>query len=386
MSWSKKDGKTFWKLLGKLDKKSDEKIFKEGISGDRWVSHFESISNSGINSNKQQTIPLNTIERGQLDYDITYEEIKLASYILRNGKSSGYDSISNEMILSLLRVSPDAIRILFNSIFKHPEGLSAWNLSMIIPIYKKGSKMNPENYRGISLLSCLGKFFTAILNQRLLHFVIRNNVLSKSQLGFMPGNRTSDALLILHNLINYYCHKKRDHIFGCFVDFEKAFDKVPRNILFQKLLKYNINGGFYNCLVNLYANDKSCVKIGQYISPFFDRTQGVKQGCILSPLLFNIFLSDFQNVMEKEENEPVEIKSGESLGCIIWADDILLLAKSEEGLRNMIKNLKSYTEANGMSINITKTKAMVFNKTGRHIRRSFQFGGKKSNQQDNINT
>ena len=184
----------------------------------------------------------------------------------------------------------------------------------------------------------------------------------------MPGNRTSDALLILHNIINYYCHKKKSHIFGCFVDFEKAFDKVPRNILFQKLLNYNINGEFYNCLVHLYTDDKTCVKIGPYISSFFNRTQGVKQGCILSPLLFNIFLSDFQHVIEKKENDPVEIQSGETLGCIIWADDIVLLAKSEDGLKNMLKKLRSYTEENGMSINVTKTKVMVFNKTGRHIK------------------
>ena len=189
--------------------------------------------------------------------------------------------------------------------------------------------MDPGNYRGISLLSCFGKFFTAILNQRLLTFVIENKILSNAQLGFIPGNRTSDALLILYNLINYYCHKNKSHIFGCFVDFQKAFDKVPRYTLFKKLLDYEINGIFYNCLVNFYVEDKACIKVGNQISSFFSRTQGVKQGCILSPLLFNIFLADFQKDIEKGENEPTEIAPGAPLGCIIWADDILLLAKSD---------------------------------------------------------
>ena len=81
----------------------------------------------------------------------------------------------------------------------------------------------------------------------------------------------------------------------------------------------------------------------------------MKQGCILSPLLFNIFLSDFQKDIEKEENDPVEIKSADPLGCIIWADDILLLSKSEVGLSNMLNTLKLYTEKNGMSINVDKT-------------------------------
>ena len=375
MSWSKKESKTFWKLLDKLDKKKDDNVFKEGISGERWVSHFISISNK--KEGMTNTFPSNTKSKGKLDYEITIDEIKLGAYILRNGKAPGHDSISNEMIASLLSTKPEVIKALFNAVLQHPSVISTWSMSMILPIHKKGSKMNPENYRGISLLSCFGKFFTAILNQRLLTFAIENKILSNAQLGFMPGNRTSDALLILYNLINFYCHKNKNHIFGCFVDFQKAFDKVPRYTLFQKLLNYDINGNFYNCLVNLYLEDKACIKVGNQISNFFSRTQGVKQGCILSPLLFNIFLSDFQKDIEKEENEPIDIAPGDPMGCIIWADDILLLSKSELGLSNMLKTLKTYTEKNGMSINLDKTKVMIFNKNGRHIRKSFPYGENK---------
>ena len=88
-------------------------------------------------------------------------------------------------------------------------------------------------------------------------------------------------------------------------------------------------------------------------------------------------MPDFQKDIEKKENEPVEIAPGDSLGCLIWADDILLLAKSESGLSNMLNTLKKYTENNGMSINVDKTKVMVFNKNGRHIRKSFRYGKDK---------
>ena len=104
--------------------------------------------------------------------------------------------------------------------------------------------MKPDNYRGISLISCFSKKFTAILNKRLLKFVEDNKILSRAQLGFLPGNRTSDALLILHNLIDYYCVRNKKYIFGCFVDFSKAFDSIPRDVLFKKLLTYSINGKF----------------------------------------------------------------------------------------------------------------------------------------------
>ena len=103
-------------------------------------------------------------------------------------------------------------------------------------------------------------------------------------------------------------------------------------------------------------------------------SQGVKQGCILSPLLFNIYLSDLQQNTEKED---IKISPGETLGCIIWADDILLLSKSELGLSNMLSTLNTFTEKNGMKINTTKTKAMIFNKNGRHIKKSFPYGESK---------
>ena len=173
--------------------------------------------------------------------------------------------------------------------------------------------MKPDNYRGISLISCFSKFFTAILNKRLLKFVEDNKILSRAQLGFLPGNRTSDALLILHNLIDYYCVRNKKYIFGCFVDFSKAFDSIPRDVLFKKLLTYNINGKFYDCLTMMYSDDLSCVKVGDKLTSPFTANQGVKQGCIISPLLFNIFLSDLQARLEKSECQSVEISSNNPL-------------------------------------------------------------------------
>ena len=141
-------------------------------------------------------------------------------------------------------------------------------------------------------MSCFSKYFSAVLNLRLTQYAIDNNIFSKSQLGFMAGCRTADALFILNNLIDYYCKRNNRYIYSCFIDFKKAFDSIPRHKLFQKLLDYNINGKFYDCLVNIYSNDLSCIKIADQITPTFIANQGVKQGCILSPTLFNIFLAD----------------------------------------------------------------------------------------------
>ena len=79
--------------------------------------------------------------------------------------------------------------------------------------------MNPDNYKAIALACCMTKFFAAVLNKRLLKFVLQNGIINDNQIGFMPGNRTSDALIILYNLINKYCVKNNKYIYVCYVDF-----------------------------------------------------------------------------------------------------------------------------------------------------------------------
>ena len=337
------------------------------------MSHFKSV----FHVRDSSPLPGNPSVTGVLDGDISDEEIQIAAYVLRNGKSVGFDNISNEMLKCLLEARPDILKTVFNSILRNPSVIESWSISMINPIHKAGSKTDPDNYRGISLISCFSKLFSAILNIRLTQYAIDNEIFSKSQLGFIAGCRTADALFILTNLIEYYCKKNNQHIFGCFVDFKKAFDSIPRHKLFQKLLNHNITGKFYDCLVNIYTNDIACVKIVDHITPVFLANQGVKQGCILSPTLFNIFLADFQSLVESPNCDPVQLKENSNIGCLIWADDILLLSKSKEGLENMLLALKLYSERNGMALNAKKTKVMIFNKNGRHIRRVFKFGQEK---------
>ena len=101
------------------------------------------------------------------------------------------------------------------------------------------------------MLSCLGKLYTAILNKRLTDYVLEKGILRPEALEFVAGNRTSDAHLILHSLIQHYCHQRNEKIFSCFVDFSKAFDTIPRDLLFRKLLGYGINGKFFNNLKTL---------------------------------------------------------------------------------------------------------------------------------------
>ena len=368
MNITGKNQKYFWKLLDKLDGPRFEDMFKDCISGNRWTQHFKTVLRE---ENREIVYPEDSLEQGVLDYMITGEELDEASYVLRRDKSSGYDSLSNEMIKCLLETNPDLLVKLFNSVFHSNTKIEQWTMGIIAPIWKSGPKMDPSNYRGISLLSCLGKLYTAILNRRLMEYAITNNILKPEALGFVAGNRTSDAHLIIHSLIQRYCHQQNEKIYSCFVDFSKAFDTIPRDLLFQKLLNYGINGKFFNNIKTLYTNDNCCIKVGNKLTESFLANQGVKQGCILSPLLFNLFIADIVERFGTENCRPLKIDESQNLSCLLWADDIILLSHSEEGLRYMLSALSSYVDENGMSINTKKTKCMIFNKTGKYIRRSY---------------
>ena len=176
----------------------------------------------------------------------------------------------------------------------------------------------------------------------------------------------------MYNLIRKYCHQENKRIFSCFVDFSKAFDTIPRDLLLRKLLDNNINGIFFNNIKKIYTGDKTCIKIGNQITEAFEINQGVKQGDILSPLLFNIFMSDFSNYIEGAEGK-LQIDSSKNINSLIWADDILLLSESEEGLNQLLELLSNYCQENKLTLNKDKTKCLIFNKTGRLIRKPFYY-------------
>ena len=117
-----------------------------------------------------------------------------------------------------------------------------------------------------------------------------NNILAREQIGFVKGNRTSDNLSLIHKRFI-----KRKKLFACFIDFEKAFDRVPRELLISKLQKCGINGHFLRVLQSMYKNNKACIKLGNKITETFSINIAVKQGDNPSPTLFNLYFTICQN-------------------------------------------------------------------------------------------
>ena len=218
--------KKYWNQLKKLEGSRDGNKY---IPDYTLISHFREIlhdDNIKLQYEKQEH------SEGLLDFEITEEELQKGSKILKNWKGTGIDNLYNEMIKPLVDTYPELPLKLFNDLLQKRQKIcQEWLHSLVTAIHKKGAKEDPDNYRGISLMSCLGKLFLTIINNRLTEFCLHKGILTPSQLGFVQGNRTSDPHVILHNVLQKYCHRRKKKVFGCFVDFSKAFDSVPRDLL-----------------------------------------------------------------------------------------------------------------------------------------------------------
>ena len=165
--------------------------------------------------------------------------------------------------------------------------------SIINPIPKDLSKciFTPLNYRGISLLCTISKVYSSILSVRINNYCDILNIFVEEQNGFRQNRSCIDHIFSISTIVkNYICDYK--HVFCAFIDFKKAFDSINRDLLFYRLLSYNIDGKIFKAIKSLYKDTVSTVKINDYITEYFDVLYGVKQGDNLSPTLFNLFINN----------------------------------------------------------------------------------------------
>ena len=169
---------------------------------------------------------------------------------------------------------------------------SAWNYSNIIPIPKpdKDSR-DPLQNRCISILCCVAKVYSSILNRRVQSYLEKNNILVDEQNGFRSSRSCIDHIYVLVTILRNRKEQGKD-TFLAFIDFKKAFDTVERNLLFFKLAAIGINGKIYKAIASLYSNPMSRVVLEGFETEYFRCPIGVKQGDSLSPTLFSIFVND----------------------------------------------------------------------------------------------
>ncbi len=171
---------------------------------------------------------------GDLDNQITYNEVIKAIALLKKCKSTGVDKLLNEYFIEACDILAGYITTIFNMILNTGKFPLAWTEEIIVPIHKKGDKSDPSNYRGITLLSCFAKLFTCILNQRISTWCENNDVISDAQFGCRKGRSTIDAVFILHSIIAKYVNMNK-RLYCCFVDMKRCFDSIYLNALWLKI-------------------------------------------------------------------------------------------------------------------------------------------------------
>ena len=150
----------------------------------------------------------------------------------------------------------------------------------------------------------------------------------------------------------------------CFIDLEKAFDRVPRQKLFEVLSEYSINGSLLSAIKSIYSGSRAAVRIDGEISEAFEVNEGVRQGCCLSPLLFIIFMDKIIKQAELKGN----VEVGEVIMKILaYADDLILLAENVRDLQGGVDSLNAACEEYGMKISVGKTKVMHVGKSRKDI-------------------
>ena len=309
-----------------------------------WHSHYNHLLNVEFDWDQDslsQAVPV--------DEPVKVEKsmVKEAISKMKDGKAAGPSGVSVEMVKAGGELSTDLVHDLISDVVNEAVIPNDWTESIIINCYKgKGDATDRGNYRGLKLLDHVMKIL-----ERVVEKLIRDRIeIDSMQFGFMPGRSTTDAIFILRQLQEKYLAKDKT-LYLAFVDLEKAFDRVPRKVVWWAMRKMKVPEVLVRTVQAMYHNASARVRVGTSFSEKIKVKVGLHQGSVLSPLLFIMVL----------EALSVEFKTG----CpweLLYADDLALIAETMDELTVKLKTWKQNMEAKGLRVNMGKTKVLVSNR------------------------
>lgn len=368
----------FWKNINKHIKVKQKN--SDTLTGEDFFQHFQKILSDNSEQNYSQldddqhtrdteNRPLGGMSDfidPDLDGEIMHQEVRSVISSLKTAKSPGLDNLVAEIFKATQDMLLPYIVRLFNKIFLTGEYPESWCTGVIVPIYKnKGDIDSPNNYRGITLTNVLAKIFSHVLLNRINKWSEKHEKINCNQFGFQKAKSTIDCIFIFNSIISKVLNEDSGSkkLYCTFIDYEKAFDKVDRYLLWFKLLHEDISPRMLKILKSMYKTVKSCIKYNNKLSNYINSDLGVKQGDPLSPILFMFFINDIVSCV----NTDTDMFSIDDIYVfmLLYADDAVVFAKSAESLQNILNNIQDYCNTWNLTINTSKTKVMVFEK-GRH--------------------
>lgn len=275
------------------------------------------------------------------------EELVLGCLLgLRASSSPGLDGLTP---FTLRKCAP-AIALPLTLIFRKSLSTSVlpndWLRASVTPIYKKGDKLSPENYRPISLTSTVSKVLEKIICEQLVQFALANNIIPPQQHGFVPGRSTMTNLLTCMNDWTK-CLDRNIPVDILYLDFSKAFDRVPHRRLLKKLHHLGVRGSLLSWIRAFLTNRTFRVRVGSFHSSVeILSSSGVPQGSVLGPILFLLYTSDLPRVLKSS--------------CAMFADDLKLYntALKSGVLQDDLKALSEWCREWLLPLNIGKCNIM----------------------------
>ena len=253
----------------------------------------------------------------------------------------------------------DLLHVICNGCFELGKVPEQWTSGVVNPILKPGTndKRLPTNYRGITITSVPSKIYCSVLNFRLCKQLEDNDILCEEQNGFRPKRSCEEHIYSLTSVITNRKISKQS-TFVSFIDMRKAFDSVSRSLLWYKLRRAGIQGKFLSAIQSLYENVKCTVRVNDRYTPWFDVDCGVKQGCLLSPAMFAIYIND---LAERINNLQCGIRIGDDLlSILLYADDIALIAPDEDSLQKMLDVVSDWCSQWKLDVNPSKSNVVHF--------------------------
>jgi len=281
--------------------------------------------------------------------------VKAAVARLKPHKSDGCTDLSSDHLIHARDDLHGHIAFLLNAILVHGSLPDNFLYSTIVPI-PKGRNVNvadSANFRGIAVSSVFGKLFDNIVLQQF------SDKLQTSQLqfGFKAKSSTNLCTFVLKEAVSYYVNNQSS-VFCTFLDATKAFDRINYCKLFRLLLKRDVPPCIVRVMLFVYTNNFVRVSWGGLFSEYFLATNGVKQGGVLSPVLFCVYIDELLVILSKAN---IGCFIGKSyVGALAYADDLVLIAPSASAMRKMLAICDTYAADYCMSFNAQKSKCLVF--------------------------
>ena len=310
----------------------------------------------------------------------TLAEVESVVLSMRNAGAPGADGITAPM----LKASPALISSLHHLIclvWRSGKAPVDWKRAMLVALYKgKGDRRACDNLRGISLLSIPGKVYAALLLRRVSqHF---DSQLLEAQCGFRRGRGLTDAVFTLRHLMSCSWEFKGQPLYLAFIDLRKAFDSVPRDALWRVLRAYGVPTLLVDLLMDLHTGTQALVRLGALRGESFDVSCGVRQGCVIAPMLFNVFIDfvarralaripdscgvavsfGFDGSLTAPPAGPSSFRT--SIPLLMYADDMALTCTSPEELVALLKAMDDVCSECGLCINAAKTEVMAVTRRG----------------------